>query len=83
MDPDLIKYAELVGFALYAAELYAVVGDTSKALDFLDRDVRAGDERAEWFARDPLLASIREEPRFLEILDSIRSRRAQRAATKN
>jgi hypothetical protein len=49
----ILKYAELIGFASFAAEFYALLGDKAKALDWLDRDVRAGDERAEWFDRDP------------------------------
>ena len=75
MDADLLKCTELITFASYAAEFYAVLGDKAKALDCLDRDVRAGDERAEWFERDPLLKNIRDEPRFRQILESIRSRR--------
>ena len=55
-----------------------MLGETSKALDWLDRAVRNGDERAEWFRRDPLLASIRQQPRFQQILDSIAYRQKQR-----
>ena len=76
MDPEVIKYArELVLIASFGAEFYAVLGDKAEALEWLDRDVRLGDERGEWFARDPLLANIRDEPKFQQILDSIRSRR--------
>ena len=39
---------------------------------------RNGDERVEYFQRDPLLANIRHEPRFKQILDSIAYRRQQR-----
>ena len=42
-----------------------------------DRSKAMG-ERAEWFERNPLLASIRTETRFREIVDGIRSRREQR-----
>jgi tetratricopeptide (TPR) repeat protein len=78
MDADVLKYAELVLFASFAAEFYAVLGDKDKALDWLDRDVRLGDERAEWFARDPLLASLTGEQRFQRILESIRARQRPR-----
>jgi tetratricopeptide (TPR) repeat protein len=64
--------------ALQAAEVYAVVGDTTKALEWLDRAVRSGDEREDWFRRDPHLASIREQPRFQQILESVAYRRKQR-----
>ncbi len=60
------------------AEFYAVVGDTPKALEWLDLAVRNGDERVEWFRRDPLLASIREHPRFKQILDTVASRRRKK-----
>jgi Tfp pilus assembly protein PilF len=78
MDAEVLKYGNLIMFASNVAEFYAVLGDTAKALDWLDRAVRLGDERAEWFERDPLLASIRTEPRFREIVNGIRSRREQR-----
>jgi len=44
----------------------------------LDRAVRGGDERAEYFRRDPLLANVRTHPRFQQILESITYRRQQR-----
>jgi hypothetical protein len=55
-----------------------VLGDADKALDSLDRAARNGNEQPEWFQRDPLLASIREQPRFKQILESIAYRRQQR-----
>jgi tetratricopeptide (TPR) repeat protein len=61
------------------AAFLAALGEKSKALNWLDRMVRLGDEKAEYFARDPLLANIREHPRFRQILASIEWRRKQRA----
>jgi Tfp pilus assembly protein PilF len=78
MGPDVLKYGEFIMVASNVAEFYAALGDREKALDWLDRSVRAGDERAEWFERNPLLASIRTETRFRQIVDGIRSRREQR-----
>jgi len=75
LDPDVLKFAELVTFTSWAAEVYALAGEKQKALEWLDRAVRLGDNRAEWFERDPLLTSIRGEPRFREIVHAIRSRR--------
>jgi hypothetical protein len=63
---------------LAGVEFYAVRGEKEPALDWLARAVRNGDERAEWFKRDPLLASIRGQPRFDQILASIDFRRQQR-----
>ena len=79
MDADVLKYGEFVYYASVVAEFYAVLGDKVKALDWLERAVLVGDERAEWFQRDALLANVRVEPRFQQILDSIRYRRRQRA----
>ncbi len=78
MDPEVLKWGQLGIAASNVAEFYAALDDRAKALDWLDAAVRAGDERAEWFERDPLLASIRGEPRFKQIADGIRFRREQR-----
>jgi len=78
MDADVLKYGELISVACNVAEFYALLGDRAKALDWLDRAVRVGDERAAWFERDPLLANIRQEPRFRQIVDGIRYRQEQR-----
>jgi hypothetical protein len=43
--------------------------------EWLDAAVRRGDERVEWFRRNPRLASIRDDPRFQRIIDSILARR--------
>jgi tetratricopeptide (TPR) repeat protein len=67
---------------LLAAEVYAVVGDTAKALDWMDRAVRWGDEREEWFRRDPALASLRSNPRFQQLLASVTYRRQQRSSSR-
>jgi hypothetical protein len=53
------------------AEFYAVLENTPKALEWLDVALRNGDERAEWFTRNPLFGNIRNEPRFRQILESI------------
>jgi serine/threonine protein kinase len=65
---------------LVAAEFYALVEDSEKALEWLDKAVRNGDERIEWFQRDPWLASIRQDTRFKTIVESVQSRRRQRGA---
>jgi len=79
MDEETLKFFDAAIIStLGAAEFYAVVGDKSKAIDWLDKAVRNGDERAEWFRKDPWLASIRQDPRFQQIVDSIEARRRQR-----
>lgn len=79
MDEECLKFAALApNSALSPAEFFAVIGEPQKALDWLEKAVRIGDERAEWFRRDRLLASLRELPRFKQIEDSIAYRRARR-----
>jgi len=81
MDEPMLKYADLLPFApLDAAEVYALVGEKEKAIEWLDRSMRKGDGRVDWIRRDPLLASIREHPRFQQILSSMEFRRQQSAA---
>ncbi len=82
LDHEVLRFATLLCWCCpWVAECYAVLGETEKALEWLDRTVRNGDERPEWFQRDPLLANIRNEPRFKQILESIAYRRQQRQAS--
>jgi tetratricopeptide (TPR) repeat protein len=79
MDEETLKFFDAAIIAtLGAAEFYAVVGDKSKAIEWLDKAVRNGDERAEWFRKDPWLASIRQDPNFERILGSIEARPKQK-----
>jgi Tfp pilus assembly protein PilF/predicted Ser/Thr protein kinase len=83
MDEGLQTYAGAVYFGpLFAAEFYSVIGDRSTALDWLDRSVRMGDERDEWMRLDPLLANVRNEPKFQSMLASIGYRRQHAASGK-
>ena len=71
MDGGVQTYAGAQIFgALPVAVFYAVMGDADTALERLDRAVRMGDDREDWLRRDPLLASIRQHPRFQQILAS-------------
>ncbi|HXE74983.1 MAG TPA: protein kinase [Candidatus Xenobia bacterium] len=81
LDPEVLKFATVLFWCCsWLAECYAVLGQAEKALEWLDLAVRNGDERLEWFQYDPLLASIRNEPRLNQILKSIAFRRQQRQA---
>ena len=81
MDAALQKYAEIApNLTLEAAEFYAILGEKTKALDWLEKAVRNGDERVEWFRRNPLLESIRGEFRFKSLLDSIAFRRQKKSS---
>jgi serine/threonine protein kinase len=83
MNADVINFAaKRIYFPGDVAEFYAVLGDTPTALDWLERAVRMGDERAEWFQRDPLLASLRSTERFKSIQNMISFRRQRRGLGK-
>jgi len=78
MDDEVLKYSGATFVStLEAAEVYALTGQTAKSLTWLEKAVTNGDDRAEWFRRDPWLVSIRQEPRFQQILDSIAYRQKQ------
>ena len=80
MDSETLKFARFVFIAtLEVAEFYAVLGDASRAVEWIETVVRNGDERVEWFRRNPRLASIRDDARFQRILHSIEARRRQRS----
>jgi len=82
MDEGTLRFAGASYLGpLLAAEVYAVLGDTAKALEWLDRAARWGDEREDWLRRDPHLASTRDQPRFQQVLESVAYRRKQRSAT--
>jgi serine/threonine protein kinase/Tfp pilus assembly protein PilF len=81
MDSGLQTYAGIQIFGpAAAADVYAVLGDTDVALQWLDRAVRMGDDREEYLRRNPLLTNLRSHPRFQQILDAVAYRRQQRAA---
>ncbi len=72
LDDEVAKFAGVALFgATHAAEVLALAGRPRDALDWLDRAVRGGDERAAWFRRDPFLAPLRAEPRFTQIVESL------------
>jgi tetratricopeptide (TPR) repeat protein/predicted Ser/Thr protein kinase len=83
LGEQVLKYGDLNPFAtLNVAEVYAVLGEKEKAIEWLDRAMRKGDGRAEWLRMDPLLENIRQHPRFKQILESMEFRRQQRDAAK-
>jgi Tfp pilus assembly protein PilF len=80
MDAEVLKFAETNKYGtLLPAEIFAALGDTQQAVVWLERAVTHGDERLEWFQRNPLLKNIRQHPRFKQILESMEFRRQQRS----
>ena len=77
IDEELLRFAATNALRTFdAVELFSVVGQTAKALEWLDRTLRNGDERVDWFQRDPLLANIHDDPRFKRIVESVAQRLA-------
>jgi len=75
MDDELLRYADLWPFAaLDAAEVYAAMGETDKAIKWIDRSMSKGDGRVDWLRIDPLLANVRQDQRFEQILSSMEFR---------
>jgi len=80
MNAELQRHAETLVFgSASAAEFYAVMGEIERALDWLERAVRMGDDREQYLRRNPLLTNLRGHPRFQQIIDSLAYRRQHRA----
>jgi serine/threonine protein kinase/Flp pilus assembly protein TadD len=79
MDGETEKFAT-VAFptTLYMAEFYALLGDNAKAVEWVERAVRNGDERTAWFRQSPRLASLRNDPRLERIIAPVEARRSVR-----
>jgi tetratricopeptide (TPR) repeat protein len=79
MDEGNLRFADVVYWATTpTADFYALLGDQSKALNWIEKAVRNGDERINYFRRNPRLAAIRNDPRFQSIIRSVEARRAAR-----
>ena len=69
---DLIPEIERQhGPAIQAAFIYAGLGDKRQALDALDRALADGNIDLNFMAVDPMLASLRSEPRFMALRQRI------------
>jgi predicted Zn-dependent protease len=80
MDTETLKFARLAyADTAVVAEFYAVLGDASKAIEWIEVAVRNGDERVAWFRRNRRLAALQDDPRFRRILQSMETRRGRRA----
>ncbi len=55
------------GVIYNVACLYALEGQTERALDFLEQALRAGFGGRDWVAHDPDLDSLRDHPRFRQL----------------
>lgn len=56
----------------WTAASYAMMNERETALEWLNHSVRLGNENRPWFERDPNLASIRQMPEFINLMEQIR-----------
>ena len=77
MDEGTLRFADIMFWATTpTADFYALLGEHSKAVDWVEKAVRNGDERINYFRRNPRLAAIQNDPRFQSIIRSVEARRA-------
>jgi TolB-like protein/Tfp pilus assembly protein PilF len=61
----------------FVASFYAMAGDVDEAFRWLDRCLEIGFRNHRWFAIDPNLDSLRNDPRFPEIMEKARNESAK------
>ena len=76
MDEGTLKFARLTWTVTSTtADFYALQGDHSKAIEWLQLAIARGDERVSYFRRNPRLATLRSDTRFQSLLKSVEARR--------
>ena len=76
MDEGTLKFARLTWVVTSTtADFYALQGDHSKAIEWLQLAIARGDERVSYFRRNPRLATLRNETRFQSLLKNVEARR--------
>jgi eukaryotic-like serine/threonine-protein kinase len=57
--------------AFWTASAYAQLGEIDEGLKWLERAIRLGNENRPWFETDDMLAPLRQDPRFQELMNKI------------
>ena len=65
----------------WLAAAYLLQGKQVEALNWLETAIRLGNENVEWFESDPNWADLRDDPRFLKLMDGIKQGRQERHKT--
>ena len=75
MDEGTLKFAQLTwAVTATTADFYALNGDSSKAIEWLQLAIARGDERVSYFRRNPRLAALRNDTRFQSLLKAVEAR---------
>lgn len=64
--------------ANWLAAAYLLQGKQVEALNWLETAIRLGNENVEWFESDPNWADLRDDPRFLKLMEGIKQSRRER-----
>ena len=76
MDEGTLSFARLTwAVTSTTADFYALQGDRTKAIEWLQLAIARGDERVAYFRRDPRLATLQSDTRFQSIVNSLEARR--------
>ena len=57
--------------AYAVTSVYGLEGKLDEAFEWLNRSIALGNENTAWFERDPTLASLRDDPKFKQLLERI------------
>ncbi len=63
--------------AYWMTSASALLGEKDEAFYWLERAIKLGNENRPWFEVDKCLASLRDDPRFDELMKKIEAGRAQ------
>ncbi|MGI8732693.1 MAG: protein kinase domain-containing protein [Pyrinomonadaceae bacterium] len=66
----------------WLAAAYLLQGRQVEALNWLETAIRLGNENVAWFESDPNWADLREDPRFLKLMDGIKQARQERERSR-
>jgi serine/threonine-protein kinase len=75
ITPEVLATGQADGdIAYWLAGLHALLDDRDEALRWLRHAIGIGNENYPWFSFDPNLNSLRDDPRFQEIMGDLRAR---------
>jgi serine/threonine-protein kinase len=67
--------------AYWLASAYLLQGRQVEALKWLEKAIRLGNENYRWFESDPNWTDLHADPRFLELMQTLKTSREKREGT--